>query len=101
MKSAGLGAAMLVVLLATSTSAGAQTRIQGNTRIDATSQNVTTVASGTGNTARTTIGGVRDGKIQGNTNIAVGVKNVSNVVGGRNQKGCINIGVRSNGPDCQ
>jgi hypothetical protein len=72
--------------------------IRGNTNINVTTKNITTMASD-GAVAKTRIGSVK-GSTTGKTNVTVNVDNVSNVVSGQGQKGCINIGTRGMGPDC-
>ena len=73
--------------------------VRGNTNINVNAENVNTMAVGTNNTARTSIGSVK-GNSQG-ANVTVDVKNVSNVVTGRNKKGCINIGTKGADPECK
>lgn len=67
------------------------TRVQGNTQINATSENVTTIATGSGTSAKTRIGVVQGDK-KGDMRINVNAANVTTVVGGRNKKACTNIG---------
>lgn len=74
--------------------------VRGNTQINASAQNVNTIAVGSGNTAKTNIGTVK-GNVHENTKITVDVKNVSNVVSGRGRKGCVNIGTKGDDPDCK
>lgn len=73
--------------------------IRGNTKINVSAGNVNTIATGSNNTAKTSIGSVK-GNSRENTNITVDVKNVSNVVSGRGKKGCVNIGTKGADPDC-
>lgn len=83
--------------------ASAQTEgsvIRGNTNLNVNAENVNTMAIGSGNVARTSIGSVK-GSVRGNSNITVDVANVSNVVTGRNRKGCINIGTRTDNTECK
>ena len=74
--------------------------VRGNTQINVNAENVNTIATGSGNTARTSIGSVK-GNVRESTKVTVDVKNVSNVVTGRNKKGCINIGTKGADPDCK
>lgn len=74
--------------------------VRGNTNINVNAENVSTIAAGSGNTAKTSIGSVKGGT-RGNTNVTVDVKNVSNVVTGRGKKGCVNIGTKGADPDCK
>lgn len=74
--------------------------IRGNTEINANAENVSTIAAGSGNVAKTNIGTVKGGTRE-NTKITVDVKNVSNVVTGRGRKGCVNIGTKGTDPDCK
>lgn len=67
------------------------TRIQGNTEINASSNNTTAVAIGSNNVAKNRIG-VIQGEKRGNTRINVATSNVTTVVSGRNKKACTNIG---------
>ncbi|MEW6163675.1 MAG: hypothetical protein AB1642_01290 [Pseudomonadota bacterium] len=73
--------------------------VRGNTKINVNAENVNTMAIGSNNTARTSIGSVKGSS--GSTNVTVDVKNVTNVVAGRNKKGCINIGTKGADPDCK
>ena len=75
-------------------------RVKGNTELNVNAENVNTIASGTGNVARTTIGGVK-GNTNQNTKVTVDVKNVSNIATGRNKKACVNIGVVGADPNCK
>ncbi|MFZ4538735.1 hypothetical protein [Propionivibrio sp.] len=74
--------------------------VRGNTNINVNAENVNTIATGSGNVARTNIGSVKKGSREG-SNVTVDVKNVSNVVSGRGKKGCINIGVQGADPECK
>lgn len=67
------------------------TRIQGNTEIDASSENTTAIATGENNVAKNRIGVIKGDK-KGDTKISVKAANVTTVVGGRNKKACTNIG---------
>lgn len=73
---------------------------RGNTNINVNAENVNTMAVGSNNTARTSIGTVKGSGREG-ANVTVDVKNVTNVVAGRNKKGCINIGTKGADPDCK
>lgn len=73
--------------------------VRGNTNINVRTGNVNTIAVGSGNTAKTSIGTVKGSK--GSTNVTVDVKNVSNVVVGHGRKGCVNIGTKGVDPDCK
>lgn len=74
--------------------------VRGNTNINVNAENVNTIAVGSGNTAKTSIGSVKGGTRESST-VTVDVKNVSNVVAGRGKKGCINIGTKGADPDCK
>ncbi len=74
--------------------------VRGNTSINVNAENISTIAAGSGNAARTSIGSVK-GNVRESTKITVDVKSVSNVVTGRNKKGCINIGTKGTDPDCR
>lgn len=74
--------------------------VRGNTEINVNAENINTIAAGSGNTAKTTIGSVKGGTRE-SSKITVDVKNVSNVVTGRGKKGCINIGTKGADPDCK
>ncbi len=59
-------------------------QIQGNTKINASAQNTSAVASGKGNTAKNTVGGIKGNtQIQGNTKINASAKNTSAVAKGK------------------
>jgi hypothetical protein len=74
--------------------------VRGNTEINVNAENVNTIAVGSGNTAKTSIGSVKGGTREG-SKVTVDVKNVSNVVSGRGKKGCVNIGTKGVDPDCK
>lgn len=73
--------------------------VRGNTNLNVNAENVNTIAVGSGNTAKTSIGTVK-GKTGGG-NVTVDAKNVTNIVSGRNRKGCINIGTKGADPECK
>ena len=68
-----------------------RTKIQGNTEINATTNNMTAIAVGEGNVAKNRVGVVQ-GDQRGNTKINVAAGNVTTVAAGRNRKACTNIG---------
>ncbi|MBS1190017.1 MAG: hypothetical protein H6R10_1809 [Rhodocyclaceae bacterium] len=68
-----------------------RTRIQGNTEINATTNNMTAVATGRDTVAKNRVG-VIQGEKKGDTRISVAAGNVVTVAGGRNKKACTNIG---------
>lgn len=70
---------------------GGQTQIRGNTEINAHTNNMTAVASGTGNVAKNRVG-VIQGEQRGNIRINVSAANVTTVAAGRNKRACTNIG---------
>lgn len=72
-------------------SQSSSTKIQGNIEINAQSDNMTAVATGTNSLAKNRVG-VVDGPHKGNTKISVDVKNVTTVSGGNNRKACTTIG---------
>lgn len=74
--------------------------VRGNTTINVNAENVNTIAAGSGNTAKTSIGSVKGGTRE-SSSVTVDVKNVSNVVTGRGKKGCVNIGTKGTDPDCK
>lgn len=74
--------------------------VRGNSTINVHVGDVNTMAVGSGNTAKTSIGAVRAGS-KGGANVSVDVKNVSNVVSGRGKKGCINIGTQGADQECK
>ncbi len=95
-RGSGLSIKVCVALLAAlsiSQSCLAQktTRVQGNTEINASTNNTTAVAIGSNNVARNRVGVVQGDK-KGNTRINVSAANVTTVVSGRNKKACTNIG---------
>lgn len=94
-----LGVGLLTASLVSAQETGG-VKVRGNTQLNVTSENVNTIATGTGNTARTTIGAVK-GNVHQNTNVTVDVKNVSNIASGRNKKACVNIGVVNADPNCK
>jgi len=73
--------------------------VRGNSNINVRAANVNTIAVGTDNVAKTSIGSIKAGAKGGN--VTVDVKNVSNVVTGHGKKGCVNIGTKGADPDCQ
>jgi hypothetical protein len=86
---------MILVLSVLTGSAMAQnsqrTKIQGNTEINATTNNMTAIAVGEGNVAKNRVGVVQ-GDQKGNTKINVAAGNVTTIAVGRNRKACTNIG---------
>jgi PBP1b-binding outer membrane lipoprotein LpoB len=91
-KIVGLG----LVLLFAANSVWAQTsqrttRIQGNTEINAHTNNMTAVAAGRDTVAKNRVGVVQGDK-RGDTKISVSASNVVTVVGGRGKRACTNIG---------
>lgn len=68
-----------------------RTRIQGNTEINATTENMTAIATGENNVAKNRVGVVQ-GEQRGNTRINVVTKNITTITSGRNKKACTNIG---------
>ena len=59
-------------------------QIQGNTNINANAQNTGAVASGQGNKAKNTVGGITgQTQIQGNTKINANAKNTQSVASGK------------------
>lgn len=98
-----LGSVVAVMMALVCGGALAQTPggvVRGDTKVNVNAENVDTIAVGSNNTARTSIGSVKSGA-RGSTNVTVDVKNVSNVVVGRNKKGCVNIGTKGADPDCK
>jgi hypothetical protein len=73
--------------------------VRGNSNINVRAANVNTIAVGSNNVAKTSIGSVKSGAKAGN--VTVDVKNVTNIVGGHGRKGCVNIGTKGTDPDCQ
>lgn len=73
--------------------------VRGNSNINVRAENVNTIAAGSNNVAKTSIGSIKGGAKGGN--VTVDVKNVSNVVVGHGKKGCVNIGTKGTDPDCQ
>jgi hypothetical protein len=93
---AGLALALTAPFAAAQSQGGV---VRGNTKINVNAENVNTIAVGSGNTAKTSIGSVKGGTRESST-VTVDVKNVSNVVVGRGRKGCVNIGTKGADPDC-
>lgn len=94
---AALGVAFITQVTFAQQSGGVQ--IHGNTDINVSTHNVTTIATGENNVARTNIGAIQQSQ-HGNKKITVDAKNVSNVVGGHGRKGCVTIGGTPSA-DCQ
>lgn len=67
------------------------TKIQGNIEINAQSDNMSAVATGTNSVAKNRVG-VVNGKHKGNTNVSASVKNITTVASGRDRKACTTIG---------
>lgn len=88
-----LSAAVVATLLCGVASAQMSqgTRIQGNTDINVSANNMTAIATGQNNVAKNRVGVVKGDK-KGNTNISVSATNVTTIVGGRNKRACTNIG---------
>ncbi len=79
---------------AQSTNAPNAVQIQGNTKINASAKNTSAVASGKGNTAKNTVGGIKGNtQIQGNTKINASAKNTSAVAKGKGNKAENAVGV--------
>lgn len=98
-----MGSAILAILAVASlaTAANAQESggvVRGNSNINVRAENVNTIAAGSNNVAKTSIGSIKGGAKGGN--VTVDVKNVSNVVVGHGKKGCVNIGTKGADPDC-
>jgi len=68
-----------------------RTKIQGNTEINATTNNMTAIAVGSGNVAKNRVGVIQGDK-RGDTRVNVAAGNVTTIAGGRNHKACTNIG---------
>lgn len=68
-----------------------RTRVQGNTEITASTNNMTAVATGENTVAKNRVG-VIQGDVKSNTRISVSAANVTTIAGGRNKKACTNIG---------
>ncbi len=68
-----------------------RTKIQGNTDINVSTQNMTAIATGENNVAKNRVGVVQ-GEHRGNTRINVVTKDITTITGGRNKKACTNIG---------
>jgi hypothetical protein len=95
-------ALVTVALAGIAISAGAQESggvVRGNSNINVHTGNVNTIAAGSNNVAKTSIGSIKGGATGGN--VTVDVKNVSNVVTGHGKKGCVNIGTKGADPDCK
>lgn len=87
--------AALVLALAVSAAWGQTsqrtTRIQGNTDINVSTNNMTAVATGENTVAKNRVGVIQGDK-RGDTRINVVTSNVVTVAGGRNKRACTNIG---------
>ncbi len=83
------GATLAVTSLSAQTSQ--RTKIQGNTEINVSTQNMTAVATGENNVAKNRVGVVQGDK-RGDTHINVVTKDVTTISVGRNKKACTNIG---------
>ena len=68
-----------------------RTRIQGNTEINASTNNMTAVATGRDTVAKNRVGVIQGDK-RGDTRISVSAGNVVTIAGGRGKKACTNIG---------
>lgn len=68
-----------------------RTRIQGNTEINASTNNMTAVAVGRDTVAKNRVGVIQGDK-RGDTRISVSAGNVVTIAGGRGKKACTNIG---------
>ncbi|HJW25676.1 MAG TPA: hypothetical protein VJ576_12325 [Rhodocyclaceae bacterium] len=68
-----------------------RTRIQGNTEINANTNNMTAVATGRDTVAKNRVGVIQGDK-RGDTRISVSAGNVVTIAGGRGKKACTNIG---------
>lgn len=73
--------------------------VRGNSNVNVRAGNVNTLAVGSNNVAKTSIGSIKGGAKGGN--VTVDVKNVSNVVVGHGKKGCVNIGTKGADPECK
>lgn len=67
------------------------TQIKGNIEINAQSDNMTAVATGTNSVAKNRVG-VVEGVNKGTTRVSVSAKNVTTVSSGNNRKACTTIG---------
>ncbi|MBF0560512.1 MAG: hypothetical protein HQL37_00580 [Alphaproteobacteria bacterium] len=85
-----LAALALVISQAASAQQSGGVHVTGDTTIDVSAKNVSTLASGTGNTAVTNIGAITE-DTTGKTSVAVSAKNIENVVSGHGKKGCVSI----------
>lgn len=82
----------LLFLMSTAIAQTSQrTRVQGNTDINVSTQNMTAVAVGENNVAKNRIG-VIQGDRRGDMKINVSTANVTTIAAGRNKKACTNIG---------
>lgn len=79
------------LVLAQSAQVGGTTRIQGDITINATSKNMTAVATGSNTVAKNSIGSVK-GDVRQDMKITATANNVTTVASGRNRKACTNIG---------
>lgn len=68
-----------------------KTRVQGNTEINVTTNNMTAVAAGDNNVAKNRVG-VIQGQVRGDMRVNVAAGNVTTIAAGRNKKACTNIG---------
>ena len=68
-----------------------KTRVQGNTEINVSTNNMTAVAAGDNNVAKNRVG-VIQGPVRGDTRVNVAAGNVTTIAVGRNKKACTNIG---------
>lgn len=87
-----IGLACSLVAIPAMAQTSQKTRIQGNTEINATTNNMTAVATGQNTVAKNRVGVIQGDK-KGDTRINVAAGNVVTVSGGRNKKACTNIGV--------
>lgn len=89
--SSGAHAQMVPDVQRSSSPRGVQ--IQGDTRVSANAQNVSAVAAGEGNTAKTATGAVKSGvQIQGITKIDAFTKNVNSVAVGKGNAATNDVG---------
>lgn len=82
---------LMVFSFAVQAQTSQRTKIQGNTELNVTTQNMVAVATGENNVAKNRVGVIQGDK-KGNTRMSVSASNVTTVVGGRNKKACTNIG---------
>lgn len=73
--------------------------VRGNSNVNVRAGNVNTLAVGSNNVAKTSIGSIKGGAKGGN--VTVDVQNVSNIVVGHGKKGCVNIGTKGADPECK